>query len=259
MNNFAVTVLAGGQGKRMQSTLPKVLHLIKGVPMIVRIVEQVAKLNPYKIVIVVGKFKQQIEDVINTHLSKIANIIEYVVQEVPNGTGDAVKSTLHSLNVKQLTDGFNVILNGDTPCISYEMLNTLVNSFIENRSKSQLQITAIKLEDPTGCGRIIKDETGVFQKIVEEKDCTDEQLQIKLVNVGVYIATVTVITEYIPLIQNNNAQKEYYLTDIVELYKKDETKERYNTVGLYELPESSVDEIVNVNTKEQLDILNNKQ
>lgn len=246
MDKLIVTILAGGLGKRMQSTLPKVLHKVHGKPMLVRIIEQAHKLNPHKILIVVGQYKPIIEETLNGYV--LPNNIEYAIQDVAQGTGDAVKCTIDHLDIN---DGYNLILNGDTPCLTYETIKQMCDQYVND--ESDLQITSINLPNPTGCGRIIKNSNGVFQSIVEEKDCTDEQRQIKLVNVGIYVVSINAIKKYIPQIKNNNAQNEYYLTDIVELYLSDNPDK---IVGLVELSSDHIKEIANVNTKEQLDELN---
>lgn len=247
MSNLFVTILAGGLGKRMKSEIPKVLHKAGGVPMLVRIIRQVKKLDPKLILIVVGKYKWIIEQTLQEF--DALDGVKFAYQEIALGTGDAVKSTLQHL---QYQNGYNLILNGDTPLLMAETLQMVCDNF--TKDKSDLQITSISLENPTGCGRIIKDDDGVFEKIVEEKDCDDEQRKIKLVNVGIYVVSIPTLQKFIPKIDNDNAQKEYYLTDIVELYLAD--KYSNYPVGLVELPEKSAFEICNVNTKEHLEEIN---
>lgn len=246
MNNYKlyVIILAGGIGKRMKSDLPKVLHLIGGIPMIIRIIETVNKLNPTKIIIVVGIHYERIKKVIDQY--NFHNI-EYAYQENPLGTGNAVKSTLHLLDNNERS--INMILNGDCPLITFETLRELYTYFINHKNK--LQITCIKLDDPTGNGRIILDKDGNFVRIIEEKDCTEMEKTIKLINCGIYIATTDILLTCIPKIRNLNAQNEYYLTDIVEIYKK-----VGGNIGLYELSPLKVLEIYNINTKDQLEYIN---
>ncbi|QKF93975.1 N-acetylglucosamine-1-phosphate uridyltransferase [Fadolivirus algeromassiliense] len=245
MYNLVITILAGGLGKRMNSTLPKVLHPVNNIPMIIRILNEIKKLNPSKIIIVVGKFKDVIKSTIELY-NDLNNLnIEYALQDPPLGTGHAVLSTLHLLDVSDL----NLIVNGDNPLLQYDTLTTIINYFKSQTSK--LQITAVNASNPTGSGRIIM-ENHVFQKIVEEKDCTEEQKEIKIVNCGIYLAYGDVLKKYIPLIKSNNAQKEYYLTDLVEIYKNDN-----NQISLYVLESNKELEVININTKDQLDSLNN--
>ncbi len=239
-NDLTVTILAGGLGKRMKSELPKVLHCVNGVPMLVMIIRQCLIINPKKILVVVGKYKPIIESTL--HKFGILDKINFAIQDEPLGTGHAILCTLDQLT----QEGINVILNGDTPLLTADTILKIIQTFRKNSSK--LQITSINNPNPTGSGRIILDKDGNFINIVEEKDCTDIQKLINLVNVGIYTAKNSILKRYIPLIENNNAQKEYYLTDIVKIYLKTET----DSVGLIKLDKSKLGEIINVNTKEQL-------
>jgi bifunctional N-acetylglucosamine-1-phosphate-uridyltransferase/glucosamine-1-phosphate-acetyltransferase GlmU-like protein len=246
-NNFIVTVLAGGRGSRMQSDLPKVLHLVDGVPMIVKILKELInmELQVDKFIIVVGQFKDLIYDEIVKYIN-IQNVnIEFALQDVPQGTGHAVLCTLDLLDEESI----NLIVNGDNPMLSSQTIILAYNNFILN--KTHMQILAISASDPTGCGRIIVHDD-VFERIVEEKDCSIEQKNIKLINCGIYLFSTFILKKYIPRIKNNNSQKEYYLTDIVEIYKSDVD----NKIGLYVIDEDKELEVININTKEQLDNLN---
>lgn len=242
MTNLTVTILAGGLGKRMKSDIPKVLHCVRGEPMIVRLIKEVMILNPDKIIIVVGKFKKIISDEINCHIQNAP--IVYVDQENPLGTGHAVKCTL-----SELSSCDNIILNGDVPLLRAQTIMEIYGDYLQKTSK--MMITSIYLDNPTGNGRIIQNSNGKFNAIVEEKDCTDEQRLIRLVNCGIYICSSELLHKFIPLITNNNAQNEYYLTDLVKLYVK--TK---GLVDLHILDQKREIEIYNVNTKEQLIQLN---
>lgn len=247
MDNLIVTIMAGGLGKRMQSQIPKVLHEVAGLPMLVRLLNQVNNLKPNKIIIVVGIYKEIITQTLSKYID-ISNII-FANQDTPLGTGHAVLCTLHYLDIDKDKDKINLILNGDNPMLSKETLQFIYDEYVKNNKK--LQITAINLDNPTGNGRIIQNNN-IFEKIVEEKDCSPEQRNIQLVNCGIYLADINMLNVYIPKIKNNNAQHEYYLTDIVELYKNGEHK----PVGLCILDKDRSLEIINVNTKEQLDQLN---
>jgi len=237
--NLTVIVMAGGIGKRMESSIPKVLHKINGIPMIIKILKQVEKLSPDRIILIVGKFKHQIENIVNKY--NIQNII-YTIQKKPLGTGDAVKQTIHLLK----KNSYNLILSGDVPLIKY---NTLQN-IIEN-NKYPLQITCIEINRPEGYGRIIL-TNDQFERIVEHKDCTEKQRKIKLVNCSIYVAKTEILQKLLPLIQNNNRQKEYYLTDIVHLAKLNNI-----SVGHFELDKIKYKEILNANTKKQLTEIKN--
>lgn len=232
------TILAAGAGKRMNSDLPKVLHNINNHSMLVHIINKIIPLNPMKIIVVVNKNHSLIKD----ELSKYEYIkVEFVVQDYPLGTGDAIKSTLDYLP----DNCTNIILNGDCPLLETDTLKYIINSY--NNNNHLLQITAIKLDNPNGNGRIIKNNQGVFTKIIEEKDCCDKEKAVKLINCGIYIANTNLLKQYIPLIKCENTQNEYYLTDIVSIYKQ------YGDVGLVELDQNKTKEIFNINTTEQLE------
>lgn len=204
MSNLVVTILAAGEGKRMNSDIPKVLHLFHNKPMLVHIIETTMSLMPKRIIVITGKY----DELIKTTLSKYINIdnIMFVIQNQPIGTGDAIKSCLSSYN-----DGEKIlILNGDMPNITKELLK----KFIDHNYP--FIILVAKLANPSGYGRIVYNNN-IFMEIVEEKDCTESQRAIDIVNSGVYLINSELLQLYIPIITNKNKQKEYYLTDIVNL------------------------------------------
>lgn len=243
MDILTITILAGGLGKRMQSPLPKVLQCIKKEPMIVKIIKEAQKLNPIKIFIIVGKFK----DIIKTTIEQFINYdkLEYVIQDPPLGTGHAV---LSSLNYLPNNNGINLILNGDTPLLTYQTLQDCIQNYINN--KFQLQITAIHAKNPKGCGRIIL-QNDEFKEIREEKDCSELEKKINLINCGIYLSEISLLKKYVPLIDNKNSQNEFYLTDLVDIY----IKSTNNKVGLFVIDKEKEIEISNVNTREDLDYL----
>jgi len=210
MSSLTVTIMAAGEGKRMNSNIPKVLHLFKGKPMLVRIILEVFKLNASKIIVITGKYHNLIKETLDKYFQN--NIINYVQQNNPCGTGDAIKCTLdyYSNNENVL------ILNGDMPLIT----SNLLKKFIEEYNYNSNKIMVAKLDNPFGYGRIIYDNENNFIGIKEEKDCSIEEKNIKITNVGIYYFHSTVLQRYIPLINNNNNQKEYYLTDIIKVIKE---------------------------------------
>jgi UDP-N-acetylglucosamine diphosphorylase/glucosamine-1-phosphate N-acetyltransferase len=207
MDYLTVVILAGGQGARMQSTQPKVLLLLKDRPMLVRVIETAQLLNPHKIIVITG----QQDSLIKTTISKYMPIgsITFVNQPVPLGTGDAVKCCLSEIK----DDGPVLILNGDMPLITEQILQNIISI------EADAIVLTANFENPTGYGRIICNSRGVIQKIVEEKDCSDEERAITLINTGVYCIHSILLKEFIYKIENDNAQKEYYLTDIIKLLK----------------------------------------
>ena len=245
-NRLTIIILAGGLGKRMKSPLPKVLHEINGTPMLVMVIREAIKLNPSKIIVVVGQYKNIIEQTLIKY--DLLKYINFSIQENPLGTGDAVLCTLN--NLSELENDYSIILNGDSPFLSSNTISDIINIFENN--ETDMQITSINSINPTGCGRIIKNEFNEFQQIVEEKDCNIDQRKITEINIGIYVVKNNTLKKYIPLIKNENSQKEYYLTDIVMIYRSMENKQ----VGLIKLPDSKMHEISNINTIEQLNEFN---
>lgn len=196
-------ILAAGEGKRMRSDLPKVLHLVGGKPMLVRVLESVQAIHPEKIVVVTGRYHTQI---IQT-LAKWMDIfgVVFVEQSPALGTGHAVLCCLDEIT----PDDRVLILNGDMPLIRPTVLRILLSHERINR------VMTTKLENPTGYGRAVYDSRGEFRRIVEERDCDEDERQIQEVNTGVYVFSGQVLHECLPLLTNTNSQKEYYLTDVV--------------------------------------------
>jgi UDP-N-acetylglucosamine diphosphorylase/glucosamine-1-phosphate N-acetyltransferase len=258
--NLTVTIMAAGEGKRMNSNIPKVLHLFKGKPMLVRIILEVFKLNASKIIVITGKYHNLIKETLDKYFQN--NIINYVQQYNPCGTGDAIKCTLD-----YYTNNENVlILNGDMPLIT----SNLLKKFIEEYNYNSNKIMVAKLDNPFGYGRIIYDNENNFIGIKEEKDCSIEEKNIKITNVGIYYFHSTVLQRYIPLINNNNNQKEYYLTDIIKVIKESNTmnlskrsrdkelfsgtivEENIDNIKTYCIDDNLIYQIMGVNTQEEL-------
>ena len=195
-------ILAAGEGKRMRSDLPKVLHLVGGKPMLVRVLETVRMVNPEKIVVVTGKHHNQIIQTLGKWMD-IFGII-FVEQSPALGTGHAVLCCLDQFT----KDDRVLILNGDMPLLRSTVLRILL-------SHERNRVMTTKLENPTGYGRAIYDSRGEFRGIVEERDCREDEREIQEVNTGVYVFSGEVLHKCLPLLTNDNSQKEYYLTDVV--------------------------------------------
>jgi UDP-N-acetylglucosamine diphosphorylase/glucosamine-1-phosphate N-acetyltransferase len=241
MKSIVAVIMAGGLGKRMESSLPKVLHKISGIPMICHLLVKLKVLkhitNIKKIIIVVGKYK----DIIKSEIEKYDEIpdIEYVIQEEPLGTGHAIKCCINELN--EFPDSDVLILSGDVPLLQQNTMNKLVNM------NENVKLITTNLSDPTGYGRIVKNSEK-FEKIVEQKDCNKRELEIKEINCGIYAIKSEYLCKYLPHLKNNNSQGEYYLTDIIEMIKREEGLD----VGILKIPQENVYEILGVNTIEQL-------
>lgn len=241
-DNNVILIMAGGLGKRMNSNLPKVLHTINNKPMILYIIEASLSIKPHKIIIVVGKYKNIIQETINKFLSiEQQNYIEYVYQDKPNGTGDAIIQSKYLL--KNMINKNLLILCGDTPLIDKKIINNMFNKL------NNIKLCITELTYPTGYGRIINYDN--YTKIVEEKECTDIEKQIKIINCGLYAIKIELLLKYIDLLSNNNSQNEYYLTDIVEIITKNENI----NIEFLEIEKNNNYKVFGVNNQEQLKIL----
>jgi UDP-N-acetylglucosamine diphosphorylase/glucosamine-1-phosphate N-acetyltransferase len=225
--------MAGGEGKRMRSTLPKVLHLFRGKPMLAWVIESALSLSPKKIVVITGKFHEQIIRTLSDYMDIFG--VVFIQQKTPLGTGDAIKNSLGQYE----TGDRVLILNGDTPLINTEVLETFINN-----AKTACVVLSTRLENPHGYGRIICQE-GKFAGIIEEKDATPEQKTINQVNAGLYLITGEVLHMYIPKITNENNQKEYYLTDIIGLVNSS----LYNVITGHEVSTVLIEDDENLQTR----------
>lgn len=249
--SVVAVIMAGGLGKRMNSTIPKVLHKIGGIAMINHILIKLKILknlvNLEKVIIVVGKYEKQIREAIEYSIEGLN--ITYVIQNEPLGTGHAIQCCREEL--LQYSSSSVIILSGDVPFLSpYTMLNLL-------KMNNLVSLITANLSNPDGYGRVIK-KNGVFDKIVEQKDCHPDQLNILTVNCGIYSIKSRCLTKYLPYLKNENNQKEFYLTDIIEIIKREENI----LVGLHEIEPENIIEIIGVNTFSQLaelETLSNKK
>lgn len=235
-----VIIMAGGLGKRMQSTLPKVLHEIFDKPMLVHVVERALEIKPTKIYVVVGKYLPVIAETLTNY--DLIKHVDFIYQRAALGTGHAIQCCRDQLN----NDANVLILSGDVPLIKTDTLKMMMNEL------KYARIMTTMLKDPHGYGRVIETD-GVFEKIVEEKDCNDEERKCQKTNAGIYAFNSQMLYKYLPYLSNNNTQKEYYLTDIVEIIKQHEGV----PIDLYDMPVSNQIELTGINTKEQLEELNN--
>ncbi|MEA1892090.1 MAG: bifunctional UDP-N-acetylglucosamine diphosphorylase/glucosamine-1-phosphate N-acetyltransferase GlmU [Campylobacterota bacterium] len=203
-DNISIVILAAGKGSRMKSKKAKVLHSICGKPMLYHIVKSSLEISD-DITIVVAHQKESVIKEISSYFKDI----NFLIQDTQNfpGTGGAIKN-LSPKNSKVL------VLNGDMPLITSDALHGFLNT------DADIVMSIFKLNNPDGYGRVIIKDKQV-EKIVEQKDANSSELKVTSVNAGIYAFTKDVISKYIPLIKNDNAQKEYYLTDIIAMAKKD--------------------------------------
>ncbi|MGI8392899.1 bifunctional UDP-N-acetylglucosamine diphosphorylase/glucosamine-1-phosphate N-acetyltransferase GlmU [Leucobacter sp. W1038] len=203
--SLAVVILAAGQGTRMKSALPKVLHPIGGRPLISHVLDAAAGLSPESIIAVVRHERARVTEVITSHAPH-TTIVEQ--DEVP-GTGRAVEQALAALPAS--FDGSVVVLSGDVPLIDVATLERLTRGHVEH-GRGMTLLSAVS-EDPTGLGRILRDGNGAMLGIVEEKDASDAQRRITEINGGIYVFSRRALQRALAEIDTNNAQAEKYLTD----------------------------------------------
>lgn len=198
----SVIILAAGKGTRMRSSLPKVLQPLAGRPLLGHVIETAKKLQADNIITIYGHGGNLVQnEFAHEH-------VQWVEQAEQLGTGHAVKVTLPVLP----KDGQALILSGDVPCISQQTLQKLLDA----AQHTGIGLVTLTLPDASGYGRIVR-ENGKIQAIVEHKDASDEQRQIKEINTGIYCVSNAKLHEWLPNLSNSNAQGEYYLTDIVAM------------------------------------------
>jgi bifunctional N-acetylglucosamine-1-phosphate-uridyltransferase/glucosamine-1-phosphate-acetyltransferase GlmU-like protein len=239
MLNISVIIMAGGKGKRMGSELPKVLQLVGEIPMLVHIIKTVRKLDINKLMVVIGKYKDIIIKTIleYTHIDDIT----FVMQHNTLGTGHAVMCCVPEL--KQLNSNDKIlILNGDSPL----MQSNILNRFVQSTTIASLIIT--DTDDPTGYGRIKKTKNGF--NIIEQTDCDEETAKITKVNTGYYCVRNDIAQQYLPKLQNNNAQKEYYIPHLLTEINND------IPINIYHIDKNISWMIASANTQDQLKKLN---
>ena len=235
-----VVILAAGKGKRMKSDIPKVLHELAGKPLLGWVLDTVSSLSPEKTIVVIGFKRELVEKYIKSR--KDSSKITTVIQTELLGTADAVRRALPKLP----DDGLLVVLCGDVPLLTAKTIKKLIDHH-ENTNAAATILTAV-LEDPAQYGRIVRTKDGDVEKIVEFKDATDAQRKIKEINTGTYVFNLKPLREVINLVSADNAQREYYLTDVIHLL-------RGRGYKVSALPAEDVWEVAGVNSKEQLERL----
>ena len=204
--SLEVIILAAGQGTRMRSEKPKVLHPLAGKPMLVHTIEQAQRLQPGQTHIVVGHQAHQVKAV-------VASLgVKCVLQAQQLGTGHAVAQAMPAIN----NDAIVLVLYGDVPLVPAALMQKLT----EQAAQGELALLTVNLNDASGYGRIVRqgsENSGPIQAIIEHKDATPEQLQIKEINTGILAVKASYLNAWLPRIKSNNAQAEIYLTDVVAM------------------------------------------
>ncbi|MEO8343363.1 MAG: bifunctional UDP-N-acetylglucosamine diphosphorylase/glucosamine-1-phosphate N-acetyltransferase GlmU [Gallionella sp.] len=196
-----VVILAAGKGTRMYSEKPKVLHALAGKPLLQHVLDCATELKPQQICVVYGHGGEAVPKAMQQYAA------QFVLQEPQLGTGHAVQQAMAHL----ADDSRTLVLYGDVPLIQHNTLHQM------QQADDGLVLLTVNLKNPSGYGRIVRDARGNVQHIVEEKDATIEQREIREVNTGIMLAPTSQLRDWLAKLQNNNSQGEYYLTDIVSM------------------------------------------
>lgn len=225
-----IIILAAGTGKRMASTLPKVLHPLAGKPLLAHVIDTAKILKPTKLCVIYGYGGNIIP---NTFAD--TNLV-FIKQDVQLGTGHAVAQAINYLDNSAPT----LILYGDVPMIKVTTLQELIKQAGQNK----FAIITIRLKNPTGYGRIIRKQKKIV-RIVEQKDASIIEQKIQEINTGIFVIPTTKLSKWLTMLTNNNAQGEYYLTDIISHAITDKTE-------IVSIQPSDITEMLGVNSKIQL-------
>lgn len=225
-----ILVLAAGKGTRMRSDLPKVLHPIGGKALVEHVVDTARQVGGEQILIIVGHGAEKVEE------RMAAPEVKFVLQAEQLGTGHAVQQALPYLR----NDATVLILYGDVPLTRAETLQKLIATVNDN----QMGLLTVNMQDPTGYGRIVRNMFGEVEAIVEHKDASEEQRKITEINTGIMAVKAKHLQQWLPQLKNNNAQGEYYLTDIIAMAKAS------NVAIKVEQP-NAVEEVEGINNRQQ--------
>lgn len=225
-----IIILAAGKGTRMRSKLPKVLHKIAGESMLGHVIDTAKNLHVDQVHVVVGHGAEQVQ-------ATIIDNVHWALQEQQLGTGHAVAQAMHRVNNESTV----LIVYGDVPLVKKETLATLLAATTEN----SMALLTVEMENPQGYGRILRNEQQQVIAIVEQKDANEQQLLIKEVNTGIMAVKAKQLARWLPALSDNNAQGEYYLTDIIAMAVTE-------GVSVVAQQASSVEEVQGVNNRQQL-------
>lgn len=211
-----VIVLAAGEGTRMRSSRPKPLHMICGRAMVLHVIHSLEKLRPDRTAIVVGHGAEQVTKKVQERAPDWANVV-FVEQVEQNGTGDATATGMTAFDGDDYDDEEDtvVVLNGDAPLLRPDTLDELVATHVANGNAATL-LTSV-MDDPTGYGRVVRKVDGQVARVVEQRDASPEELDIKEWNTGIYAFRRDLLGPALRTITTDNTQGEYYLTDVISV------------------------------------------
>ena len=232
MSPFNIVILAAGKGTRMHSEQAKVLHNLAGRPLLQHVLECATALKPEQIYVVYGHGGEAVPEAMR-HFAA-----QFVKQEPQFGTGHAVQQVMPQLS----DNGTTLVLYGDVPLIQQATLQNM------RQTNDALVLLTVSLENPAGYGRIVRNSKGEVLRIIEEKDATPQQLEIREVNTGILLAPTKLLRGWLAKLRNNNAQAEYYLTDIVGMAVQ-------QGVAVHTVQPGHVWEVQGINSKLQLAVL----
>ncbi|MDX6385495.1 MAG: bifunctional UDP-N-acetylglucosamine pyrophosphorylase / glucosamine-phosphate N-acetyltransferase [Blastocatellia bacterium] len=233
-----ILILAAGLGTRMKSRMAKVLHKLGGRPLIAHVCRTAMRLEPRHTHVIIGHQADAVRAAVEEELGK--HDAGFVLQADQRGTGDAVMAAREALAGANSTV---LILSGDVPLVRFETLRTLLEQHLADRASCT--ILSVRLENPAGYGRMIRDENGRFLKIVEQKDATEEERQVKEINAGIYCFDSKKLFQALERVRPTNSQGEYYLTDVPGILR-----DNGDLVSLYQ--HNDAREVAGVNTRAEL-------
>lgn len=235
--SLVVLILAAGLGTRMKSARAKVLHELGGLPLISYVCRSAQSLRPEKIYVVVGHQANEVERAVKT---EVGDLSAFVTQREQRGTGDAVMAAQSQL---EDSDSLVLILSGDVPLIRQATLEDLISQ--HRSSNAACSILSVRLENPTGYGRIVRGESDCFLRIVEQKDASPEEQTVKEINSGIYCFDARKLFAALKRVEPSNQQGEYYLTDVPQILLAEGEK-----VNVY--LHSNAREVSGINTRAEL-------
>jgi UDP-N-acetylglucosamine diphosphorylase/glucosamine-1-phosphate N-acetyltransferase len=207
VTQLATVIMAAGKGTRMKSDLAKVLHPVNGRPMVQYVIDLAEAIGSEKTILVIGHQKEKVRDTCRDRK------VLFAVQEPQLGTGHAVQMTEKHLPGYT---GDILVLSGDVPLLTVETVTKLITTHQTHNAIATL-LTA-ELNDPTGYGRVMRGKSGKVARIVEHKDASEQEREVKEINVGIYVFKASELFKTLKLIKNDNVQNEYYLPDVVKIY-----------------------------------------